>query len=621
MTFYKWAGKLLVRSEFLSDDEKKRGVTKKFAVSEACCCAQWYCVLTSSGDYECRDKRPDPTENAQVLSEHKTEKECLDQCYERYYCIDESGDYKCVKESDLPENATIISGPQRQEECEAKCENCPPCGNEACESEAKGDDTIIEECCFNLEDEEEWTFNGTDWELTQRCGNDDRTPCKGKPVASFPPGNNAGEVFTLPCVPDGRKPEDNKDCEKCLYDCDKTTTPYTCVYTPDDGKYTEKECDTECVGKWYCKSPSECEQQNPPLNPAKQGYDTEGECVSAAPTECAPPPPPTPKYICAIRDTCADKPLSYGGWFWLADRRWAVGRDQCSSQPPFGTCVVADRPDRPGAYEGERVFVGCKSAVPSDTKECITEEEFNKGGWVKVSGPHDTPADCEAECNPPPDCDCYPPPTLTSLRLEIPADEPTKLFVRWEADWSPPDGCFADDDDARAKATLAVQYLDESDNDLGGDGGPANIGFNAGGQGGPLSVACDPSAPKIAKAKARILSQDGKCISAWSPTIRLDADSPTYEDLCPPPPPPCPPISMLYYWDGSPAVPPEILESNGGWYIRVDINDPNRPNTCAPCETPDTLVKPYVGFQANFTCEQINESLRAKEQRGPNPLP
>lgn len=276
MTFYKWAGKLL----------KRRG---KLAVAQTCCCEQWYCVLTPGGDYECRDAKPDPNENAQVLSEHKTEKECLDQCYERYYCIDDNGDYQCVKESDLPPNATIVSGPQRKEECEAKCENCPPCGNKACEAEANGDDTIIEECCFNLDDEEEWTFNGTDWELTQRCGNDERTPCKGRPVPSFPQGLNPGDVFTLSCVPDGRKPEDNRDCEKCLYDCDKDTDPHSCIRAPDTGKYTEKECKKECEGLWYCTSYTNCTQQSTPLNPAKEGFEYLADCLQAAKTECCDP--------------------------------------------------------------------------------------------------------------------------------------------------------------------------------------------------------------------------------------------------------------------------------------------------------------------------------------------
>jgi hypothetical protein len=355
VTFYKWAGKLL----------KRQG---KLAVAQTCCCEQWYCVLTQGGDYECRDAKPDPNENAQILSEHKTEKECLDQCYERYYCIDENGDYQCVKESDLPPNATIVSGPQRKEECEAKCENCPPCGNEACEAEAKGDDTIIEECCFNLDDEEEWTFNGTDWELTQRCGNDERTPCKGRPVPSFPQGLNAGDVFTLSCVPDGRKPEDNRDCEKCLYDCDKTSTPYSCVYTPDDGTYTEKECDTECVGKWYCKSPTECEQQNPPANPAKQGFDTESECVSAAPTDCAPPP----ERCCAV----CEEPLVGGvcppGFVEKGGK--CVKELDYNCDPQIFAQIIADYPECQSGFQS--INGPCSAPPPPDCGTFVAERWF-----------------------------------------------------------------------------------------------------------------------------------------------------------------------------------------------------------------------------------------------------
>jgi hypothetical protein len=125
--------------------------------------------------------------------------------------------------------------------------------------------------------------------------------------------------------------------------------------------------------------------------------------------DCCGPPPPPVKYICAMRDSCTQHPLSFGVWSWLADGRWFVGRDQCRGQVPFNSCEIADMPKRPGAFEGERVEVGCKSATPSTTKQCITEEEFAKGGWIKVSGPHDTLQLCEAACNPPPpDCSCVP---------------------------------------------------------------------------------------------------------------------------------------------------------------------------------------------------------------------
>lgn len=114
---------------------------------------------------------------------------------------------------------------------------------------------------------------------------------------------------------------------------------------------------------------------------------------------CGPPPPPV-KYICAIRSPCSELPLRAGRWGWIADGRWIPVDNGCARYPPF-LCTMAPAPNRPGVV-GETVNVGCVEVTPSTTKECITEEEFDKGGWIKVSGPHDTIQICEAACNPPP---------------------------------------------------------------------------------------------------------------------------------------------------------------------------------------------------------------------------
>ena len=120
---------------------------------------------------------------------------------------------------------------------------------------------------------------------------------------------------------------------------------------------------------------------------------------------CGDPPPPPVKYICAIReDSCAQFPLNYGQYQYRSDGVWAIRRSRCAGQIPADTCTIADPPSRPGAFPGEIVNVGCKAVAPITTKECITEEEFNKGGWTKLSGPHDTLQICEAACNPPPPC-------------------------------------------------------------------------------------------------------------------------------------------------------------------------------------------------------------------------
>ena len=119
--------------------------------------------------------------------------------------------------------------------------------------------------------------------------------------------------------------------------------------------------------------------------------------------DCCGPPPPPVKYICAIReDSCAQFPLNYGQWQYNSVGQWVIRRSRCAGQIPADTCTIADPPSRPGAFPGEIVNVGCKAVAPITTKECITEEEFNKGGWTKVSGPHDTLQICEEACNPPP---------------------------------------------------------------------------------------------------------------------------------------------------------------------------------------------------------------------------
>jgi hypothetical protein len=300
VTFYRWARKLLVRNEFITPAEEQRGVKKKFAISERCCCPQWFCVLTKDGDYECRDVRPEPDTGEQVLSEHKDEKSCQEECYERYYCVDRNKDYQCIREGEVLSSDDVVGGPYRLEECEEQCNNCPPCGNEACEAEAAGDNDIIAACCAALEAEEEWTFNGdtAEWSLTQHCGEDKKTPCSGDATAGFPDNPADGDTVTFPCAPNGNTPRDLPDCTKCLFDCDKNVTPYTCVRAPDAGLYTEKECERECAGLWYCVDHKTCERQNPPKNPAKQGYDTEDECLAQAETECCRPQCSVPPNVC-----------------------------------------------------------------------------------------------------------------------------------------------------------------------------------------------------------------------------------------------------------------------------------------------------------------------------------
>jgi hypothetical protein len=534
MSFYKWSKKLLVRNEFLTDEEKKRGVTKKFAVAEACCCPQWYCVLTAGGDYECRDTSPPPDENAQVLSEHKDETACQKECYERYYCVNVNNDYQCKKEGDVKEDDDIVGGPYPEDECETECVNCPPCGNDACEAEAAGDTDIIAQCCASLTDDEEWTYDedAAEWTITRYCGDNKNTPCRGDDAAGFPDSPQDGDTVNFPCVPNGKVPDDLPDCKKCLFDCDKDAQPPECIPAPDTGQYAKKECEKECAGLWYCTSTTECERQNPPKNPAKKGFETEDECVAAAPVDCAMPPV---RYICATRvDACTQFPLNYGQWQYNSFGQWVIRRSRCAGQFPADTCTIADPPSRPGAFPGEIVNVGCKAVAPNTTKECITEEEFNKGGWVNVSGPHDTIEQCEASCNPPPPpCgDCVPIPGITSLKLEV-KDE--QVCVLATAQWTPPEGCYESDQEARDKVSIEFEFLDKDRQVVQRIGGPANIGDNTVGYCNSVADACGPFSKKAEFVRAKAVSDE--CESKWSREFGLPGGSASWEDICKPPQP------------------------------------------------------------------------------------
>ena len=207
-----------------------------------------------------------------------------------------------------------------------------------------------------------------------------------------------------PCPPDKHctwQPPDPCSTGKCQPSSVSDTPPIQsqCGDAPYDCT-SEEACN-----QWYAQHPNPlcpcwvCEDGKLVDRPA---YTADCKGWPGPKPEGVDCPPPPAKYICAIRSQCSQYPLTHGRWFWLRDGRWAVGDDRCQREPPFTTCTIADPPNRPGAFESEIVNVGCKEATPSTTKQCITEEEFAKGGWIKVSGPHDTLQLCEAACNPPP---------------------------------------------------------------------------------------------------------------------------------------------------------------------------------------------------------------------------
>jgi hypothetical protein len=154
----------------------------------------------------------------------------------------------------------------------------------------------------------------------------------------------------------------------------------------------------------------------------------------------------------------------------------------------------------------------------------------NEGGTL---GPEPPAEDCKP---PPPPCgDCVPIPGITSLKLEVKGDE---VCVLATAQWTPPEGCYESDQEARDKVSITFEFLDKDRQVVQSIGGPANIGDNTVGYCNSLTDACDPSSKKAEFVRAKAVSQE--CESKWSPEKGLSAGSPNWEQVCEPPPP-CPP--------------------------------------------------------------------------------
>jgi hypothetical protein len=140
-------------------------------------------------------------------------------------------------------------------------------------------------------------------------------------------------------------------------------------------------------------------------------------------------------------------------------------------------------------------------------------------------------------CTPPQPCgDCVPIPEMTDLKLEV-RGEPGKeeVCVLATAQWTPPDGCYASDQEARDKVSIVFEFLDKDREVIQSIGGPANIGENIVGYCSSLVPACDPSSPKAEFARAKAVSDE--CESEWSREFGLPGGSASWEDICKPPQP------------------------------------------------------------------------------------
>lgn len=353
MVFYKWNGKFL----------KKGGA---FAVSDKCCCAGYYCVLTRAGKYECRNQRPDPASGDQVLSEHKSDTDCKKSCYERYYCTKDPTDPNaasvCVKEGDLkngPNGPDVTGGPYPKSECEASCTTCPPCAEEACITDREGDAQPYNDCC--AQHTEVWEYDGTDWVLKTECA--EGGMCSGTGDPPFPNNPNAGDTHSFDCAPSGKDPpRGNPDCKECKYNCSPKDPAdpegeKECKRAKD-GKLTQQKCEDTCLGKWHCVATDKCERQQNP-DPASQGYDTEQECLDAAPVDCE-----KNFWYCETTDRCVERGPQAGepdGYDNEPDCLAAAPTD-CKPPEERGSCCVR--------YESDAVQ--CEDGLTADECDNIT---------------------------------------------------------------------------------------------------------------------------------------------------------------------------------------------------------------------------------------------------------
>jgi hypothetical protein len=167
------------------------------------------------------------------------------------------------------------------------------------------------------------------------------------------------------------------------------------------------------------------------------------------------------------------------------------------------------------------------------------------GKFVKKGGKFvktDDPAACPCCGGDPPPCECFPPPTISSLTVAVrtlAGETEPSLCVEVVGDWSPPDGCYVDSDDSRSKADIALKFFNDEGEEVASIGGPATLGELLGGYCTPLKVACDPAneSQKVASAVAVVTDKSGLCPPATSE--KKDMADGAYESACPPPPPPC----------------------------------------------------------------------------------
>ena len=375
------------------------------------CKQMWFCVDKGSGggetQYEC--VLQDPAED--YLSGPFGSKEaCEYRCGPSYYCVykyinTDEYEYECVRsDTGAPDNT--VSGPYSSDaECEAVCQvceeiilpeqkDCPDCVDDACRYMA-GDGGLDGgewgTCCSGLR--ETWRYCDGDWELILPCHPEGErtagTPaCEVYPESlDFPDDPVEGQLYTVECDRVlGFDPSDYEDCEDCDYSCIETDGAYNCELDPAGPHKTLQGCLDRCPEKWSCISTDECVQK------PDGKYETESECVEAAPVDCAAtgaccfPDGDIPAHCHDDAPLNQEGPcLAAGGTFYANSTCDAV----CPPLGPIGCCFTY-------SYDNSGNPV---SIVTKDTeRNCAAIQEQVDPSFDVVWYPSDESQVCETGC-------------------------------------------------------------------------------------------------------------------------------------------------------------------------------------------------------------------------------
>lgn len=307
-----------------ASDDPELIVVGTYDTKQACeeYCDVWVCAYSASAPDSgraCSEKTDDPDQI--VLSEHGTEEECQQQCYDDGYgCVISSmGEYECLDVRAIPNLGDVLSFHDTLSECEAACEpevgaccikDCVGCPREDCQQVwsywDKQGDTCVEVFKTTSDNDEVWASDACNVWKTAALDSVDITTL----IATC--GSNAPDIPYVKWtrVGDGKKKcEDDgiwnlaecydglteKECidkaggkeyewssgEKCA-DVTCSCGGYECARGSSSGGGFEWECIRTDTGSPQYATLEECEQWCP-LSVCSYYYTGEYDCVSYDP--------------------------------------------------------------------------------------------------------------------------------------------------------------------------------------------------------------------------------------------------------------------------------------------------------------------------------------------------